>query len=350
MILKPCPHQLVAIMAFASVACVSLYHSSYAQTAVSENVVVTGEEVPSAYGAPTGFSRARFSNLTSAYVLPPWAVYAGIIYQGDALRFNSPDHSWTEEIEIGLPYRFGIAFENTIERFRGHTQERTFSVEARYALADWNKIPLNPTLFVEWKFGIGNILHDEGPPAPLGPGEADAFINEGRPLPDAYEIRLLLSQDFAEKVEWAFNAFFEQEVGGDRGREYGFSQSVMIPVFAGRQEVTARSGYKGVAETNTLPANERLKVGFEMQLTLFNDKGIREEPDATNIGESARFVIRPTIAWKPTHNTRVDVSPLFGMTHDAPRVSVFVVLSVLFGPPGAHEVEHGEVPASMRNR
>ena len=78
-----------------------------------------------------------------------------------------------------MPYRFGIAFENTIEAFRGRTQDRTFSIEARYALADWNKIPLNPTLFVEWKFGLGNILHDEGPPEAMGPGEAEDFINEG---------------------------------------------------------------------------------------------------------------------------------------------------------------------------
>jgi len=38
-----------------------------AQSAISEQeVVVSGEEVPSAYGAPPGFSRSRFSNLTQA--------------------------------------------------------------------------------------------------------------------------------------------------------------------------------------------------------------------------------------------------------------------------------------------
>ncbi|MGI8480809.1 MAG: hypothetical protein ACR2MF_01870, partial [Chthoniobacterales bacterium] len=58
-----------------------------AQTAAVESVVVTGEEVPSAYGAPPGLSRGRFSNLVGAYVLPPGSVYAGLIYQGDALRF-----------------------------------------------------------------------------------------------------------------------------------------------------------------------------------------------------------------------------------------------------------------------
>jgi hypothetical protein len=293
---------------------------AHAQTAIAEPLVVTGEEVPSAYGAPPGLSRSRFSNLTNAYVLPPGAAFAGLIYQGDALRFNRPDHSFTQEVEIGLPYRFGVAVENTIEAFRGHTQERTFSVEGRYALADWNKIPLNPTIFVEYKFGLGDILHDEGPPEPLPKGEAEEFLAEHEPLPDAFEVRLLLAQDFGEHVEWALNGFFEQEVGGDRGREYGFAQSAMVPII--------------------LP-QERLKVGVEMQLTTFTDKGIRDDP-------SYRFIIGPSIAWKPTKNTRLDVSPLFGVTDDAPRASVFVVFSMLFGPGG--EAQQAEAPASTRNR
>ena len=97
-----------------------------AQTA--ERLVVRGEEVPSAYGAPPALSRSRFSNLVNAYVLPPYAVYAALIYEGDALRFNRPDHSFTEEVELGLPYRFGVAVENEIETFRGTTQERSFSL------------------------------------------------------------------------------------------------------------------------------------------------------------------------------------------------------------------------------
>jgi len=288
-----------------------------------ETMVIRGEEVPSAYGAPPALSRSRFSNLVNAYVLPPGAVYAGFIYEGDALKFDRPDHNFTEEVEIGLPYRFGVAFENAVETYRGTTQERSFSVEARYALADWDKIPFNPTLFVEYKFGIGDILHDEGPPAKPGPGEGRDFLDMHLPLPDAVEGRVLFSEEFAEKLEWALNVFYEQEVGGDRGREYGFAQSAMIPVL--------------------LP-KERLKVGAEMQLTVFSDKGIREDP-AT--GESTRFIIGPTVAWKPTKNTRLDVSPLFGVNTDAPRAQVFAVFSYLFG---GHEGNEAEAPASTRNR
>src|SRR5207237_1889919 len=133
------------------------------------------------------------------------AVCAGLIYQGDALRFNRPDHMLTQEIEIGLPARFGIAFENSIENHRGRSQERTFSVEGRYALADWNKIPLNPTFFVEYKFGVGDILHDEGPPEAMGKGEAEEFLAEHHPVPDAADVRLLLAPAFVEHAEWALN-------------------------------------------------------------------------------------------------------------------------------------------------
>ena len=322
MLIRAAQFQLVFTLVAIGVFGVGSPRSVRAQTAQSENIVVTGEEVPSSYGATPGLSRSRFSNLTQAYVLPPGAVFAGLIYQGDALRFNRPDHMLTQEIEIGLPARFGIAFENSIENHRGRSQERTFSVEGRYALADWNKIPLNPTIFVEYKAGIGDILHDEGPPEAMGKGEAKEFLDEHMPLPDAYEVRLLLAQDFGNNVEWALNGFFEQEVGGDRGREVGFAQSLMFPIFLPR---------------------ERLKVGAEMQFTSFTDAGIREAEE----DPSYRCVIGPTVAWKPSRNTRLDVSTLFGVTDDSPRASVFVVFSMLFG---GSEPAQAEAPASTRNR
>lgn len=298
-------------------------HPASAQEAAATSIVITGEEAGSAYGAPPSLSRSRFTPAVTAYVLPPWAVFAGVIYQGDALRYNRPDHIFSQEIELGLPGRFGVAIENSVEGYRGHWQDRSISIEGRWALADWNRIPLNPTLFAEWKFGTGSIFHDEGPPEPLAKGEALDFLREHEPLPDSYELRLLLAEEFFDRFEWAFNFFFEQEVGGDRGREIGFAQSVTTPVI--------------------LP-KERLKLGAEMQMISFTDRGIREDP---NESASNRFVIGPTVSWKPTANTRLDVSPLFGATHDAPRASVFVMFSVLFGNGGN---EGAEAPTSTRNR
>src|SRR5258705_11533041 len=128
-------------------------HSALAQATTEQGVVVTGEEVPSAYGAPPGFSRARFSNAVNAYVLPPWAFFFGELFEGQGFRHGPPDYLFTQEIEMGLPYRFNVAAETEFERFNGGGGDQTVSLEARWAFADWNKIPLNPTIFAEYKFG-----------------------------------------------------------------------------------------------------------------------------------------------------------------------------------------------------
>src|ERR1700730_11013323 len=242
-----------------------------AQTAASSQIEVTAEPLPSAYGAPTSFSQSRFSPLTNAYVLPPGAIYASLIYEDDVVHFRNPDQHWTQEVEVGLPYRINVAIENNIQRYDGDLQDATFSFEARYALADWDKIPLNPTIFAEYKTGIGNILHDEGAPTPahkFGPGGFDKSME----IPDAYELRLLLSEDFFDKIEWALNTFFEQETAGDRGREWGIAQSLVTPIHL-FHEAPAPTDTKDVQRSAAL--FEELKAGIECQFRSFSDKGSR---------------------------------------------------------------------------
>src|SRR5881396_2151718 len=198
-------HCRVARHLIPPVACVCLLflasnNSLLAQTTTEEEIVVTAEEVPSAYGAPPGLYRSRLSNTTQAYVLPPWSFFFGEIFEGQGFRHGPPDYLFTQEIEMGLPYRFGVAAESKFERFNGGGGAETVSLEARWALADWNKIPLNPTLFAEYKFGVGTIRHEEVPPPSRGETEEE---EEGGPpkVPDAYEFRLLLAQDFAGRFE-----------------------------------------------------------------------------------------------------------------------------------------------------
>src|SRR5437762_3796321 len=298
-------------------------HSAHAQATTEQPVVVTApgppgayEEVPSAYGAPPEYSRSSFVKVVNAYVLPPWAFFFCELFEGQGFRHGPPNYLFTQEVEMGLPYRFNIAAESQFERFNGGGGDQTVSLEARWALADWNKIPLNPTIFAEYKFGVGTIRHEEVPP-PMGPGGEEE--ESGPPkVPDAYEVRLLLAQEFFQRVEWAMNWFFEKENTGDRGREWGFSQAAMMPVL--------------------LP-NERLKVGIEMEYRNLTVKDTRG--DAVN-----SFVIGPSVAWKPTTQTRLDISPLFGCTHDSPVADVFVAFSWLFG--GEHA--EAEAPVSSRFR
>ena len=288
-----------------------------AQESVSR-VLVSAEAIPSSYGAPPGFSRTRTSPTTTSYVLPPWSFFSGTIYEG-AVGEGLPDHMFTQEVEMGLPYRFGVAAEVAAERFNGGGGVQTISLEGRWALADWNKIPLNPTIFAEYKFGVGTLRHEEGEEPPAGEEGEEEEEEFGPPdVPDAYEFRLLLAQDFGEKVEWAFNAFFEQETSGDEGREWGFAQDIAVPL---------------------LP-EERLRAGVEMIYTNFTVKNRRGSPTHS-------FNIGPTAAWKPTRATRLDVSTLFGATEDSPDVRIFAIFSWVFG---GTEERQAEGPASTRNR
>ena len=270
-----------------------------AQNAQATDVVVEAEELPSAYGAPPDLSRGRISTLTKSYVLPPFSFELETIYEGDLFRHGPPRHLFTQEVEMGLPLRFDAAIQNQLERLSGRANDR-ISLAGRYALADWNKIPLNPTISAEYKFGIGETSHDGG-------------------VPDAVEFGLILSHDFRQMVEWAMNWSIEQEVNGSRSTDWGFAQSVEVPVL--------------------LP-EEQLEIGLEMQY--------RHAEDTISRADQPRgFVIGPTLAWRPTKSARVDVSPLFGCTSDSPRVQIFAVFSLSFGKSAVGEAE---TPASARNR
>src|SRR6476661_3724046 len=314
--------QIILLIAWTSLTLAAANNSVFGQATTQQQVVVTAaevpsayEEVPSAYGAPPQFSRSRFSNAVNAYVLPPWAFFFGELFEGQGFRHGPPDYLFTQEIEMGLPFRFNVAAETQFERFNGGGGAQTVSLEARWALADWNKIPLNPTIFAEYKFGVGPIRHEEVPPPPGGGEEEES----GPPqIPNAYELRLLLAQDFGEHIEWAMNWFFEKENTGDRGREWGFSQALMTPVL--------------------LP-NERLRIGIEMEYKNVTTKDTRGDPLNS-------FVLGPTVAWKPTAQTRLDISPLFGCTAGAPVADVFVAFSWLFGGERAE----AEAPVSSRFR
>src|SRR6516162_6438554 len=163
-----------------------------AQEAQNPQVVVQAEarEIPSAYGAPPDLSHGHISTLTKSYVLSPFSFELESGYDGDIFRHGLPVQLFRQEIEMGLPGRFTVGVQNQVEHFAGDTFERSFSLEARYALANWNKLPLNPTVSVEYRFGIDNAVEDSG------------------------EFALLVSHDFPHLVEWAMNIFVDREFSG----------------------------------------------------------------------------------------------------------------------------------------
>jgi hypothetical protein len=295
----PCHAVAASLLLFAAT-------HSYAQTNSSTlpEVVVTetapGEARPGwlAEEQPIGpneqpewTTRRRFAT-TRVYVLPPWQVEFEQWWKGKFPREGKAENLLQSEIGIGLPYRFQLDLYENVFQPPGHGfRHEGFQVEARWAFADWGKIPLNPTLYGEWKFNA----HD----------------------PDAYEVKLLLGDDICPRWHWGFNVFYEQEVGGGRGSELGFSDAISYTI-----------------------VDEKFSLGIEMKLERSSGPNLDGKPEV-------EFLIGPSAQWRPCPRVHLDLVPLFGATEDSPYVETFVVLGIDFGPGGDHEAAHA--PTSSRS-
>jgi hypothetical protein len=266
-----------------------------AQDIENRRVVVEAEaeELPTAYGAPPDMSHGRISTLTKSYVLSPFSFELEAGYEGAVFYHGQPSQLFRQEIEMGLPARFTVGMQNQVEHFAGDTRDHSFTLEGRYALANWNKLPLNPAISAEYRFGFSSPSHDSG------------------------ELALLISRDFPHLIEWAMNIFVDQDFGGKQSTSVGFVQSIEMPIL--------------------LP-EEKLEVGLEMQ---YRSGGETVGPNGTTKG----LAIGPTLAWRPAKKVRFDLSPLIGCSDHTPALQVFAVFSLSFGGPSAADTE---TPASAR--
>ena len=180
------------------------------------------------------------------------------------------------EIEFGLPHRIQLDL-YAVAHKTGH-QDAPFAideqkVEVRYAFADWGKIWGNPTAYLEW--------------------------NEVGSAPDHVEAKLLLGGEITSGWHWGSNFVWEHEVSGRQENS---------------NEWTTGVSYSAV--------DSKVGVGVETQLALVN---ALESPGQR--GPFAKeFLIGPSFQFRPLPPMHIDFAPLFGVTHDAPRAKVYVML------------------------
>ena len=279
--------------------------SAAAAEVEASNIVVkaSGEEFedPGGYGQPQWAERSRASSTTKLYVLSPYEFFVGLLSESAFSRHGRTTHDLSQEIELGLPHRLEIGFENHLGLTSSKTEETMAKVEARYAFASWGKVLLNPAIAAGYSFGLDDQL----------------VRGARRDQPDAYELRLLLGQEFVPRVQWAANVFFEQELSPPRNREAGFTQAVSYLLIA-----------------------DRLEVGTEMRYQ-------HETHSSQHRGSGNQFIIGPSVSWKPNRHTVLDLAPLLGCTPDSPRLAAFITLSFEFG--GA-ESRPNEQSGATRNR
>lgn len=247
-------------------------------------VVVTGEQLKEEaavgpYQQPDWTTARRFPTTRVYLQQPPWGIGAEQWVKAQSPRGAAPNYLFQEEVEIGLPHRFQLdLYENWAWDTADRVVQDSVAGELRWALADWGKIPLNPTLYAEWT-ARNHVLGA-----------------------DRYELKLLLGDELAPRWHWGANFIYEQEVGAARATEFGFSGAISYTVLDGK-----------------------LSVGAELKIESETEHGNRSNPPV-------EVDIGPSLQWRPTANSHLDIVPLFGVTSDSPRVETLIVLGIDFGP------------------
>lgn len=256
-----------------------------------------------------------FDSLVGSYAQPDWTtqrvfpttrVY--VLPQGTAeleqwvrptwLKDGNTEYRMLEEFAVGLPGRFQLDLyerwnvepdENNVER----ANHEGVQIELRWALANWGDIPFNPTLYAEW-------------------------VERGGPQdkPNKYELKLLLGDNLTSKIFYATNFILEQEVAGDLETEVAWSHAITTPII-----------------------EEKLLAGLECRWAGITNKETRSDP-------TIEFLIGPSVHWRPTHRTFVDVVGLFGTTSGSPDAQMYFVFGYQFGERAGPS--EGYRPASAR--
>ncbi len=245
-------------------------------------LITSDSELVGPYSQPQWTTQRPFTT-TRVYVLPPGVMQVEQWVRPTWNRDGTMEYRFLEEYAIGLPHRFQLDIyerwnsePNDADRHRANHEGN--QIELRYALADWGVIPLNPTLYIEWV-------------------ERGGSQNK----PNVYETKLLLGDNLGPRSFFGSNLVLEQEVAGERTTELTWSNALGFTVI-----------------------ERKLMVGLEMVYTNASVHGARGE--ATNA-----FSIGPSLQYRPTNRTFVDVVGLFGVNDDTYAERMFIVFGYQFG-------------------
>ncbi len=246
------------------------------------------EQLVGPYGQPEWTTARRFSGTRVYLQQQPWGMGVEQWVRFRHFRDGTSEARMQEEFEIGLPHRFQLDFyESWTVNQDWRAQQSEWSVEVRYALADWGQIPLNPTLYLEYS------QHDHDP--------------------NALEGKLLLGTDLSPRWHWGANLICEQELGNPNLTELAVSQGLSYTLI-----------------------DEKLGAGVEMKYAHVTANGSPAENE---------FLIGPSVQWRITPKMHLDITPMFGCTEDSPVVEAFVVFGFNFG--GAKEEKKHYAPSSL---
>ena len=98
--------------------------------------------------------------------------------------------------------------------------------------------------------------------------------------------------------------------------------------------------YSGDAAISYTLIDRKLSVGLELK--------VENEAPPDETGPPIEVDLGPSIQWRPTHNTHLDVVPLVGLTSVSPHVEMWIVFGYDFGSGSSHQAVLA--PVSTRGR
>ena len=248
-----------------------------------------GQDLLGAYNQPQWVKSRRFATTRVHIQRDPWEVAVeqwgrGRLIKGDwSFRFQ-------EEIEIGLPGRIQLDF------YYDWTYDKVlksdfldYAAEIRWGLADWGAIWGNPALYFEYKWTDG----DRGG--------------------DVIEPKLLFGGETAQGDQWGLNFVYEREISG--------------PEEAEEFQITG-----GIAHE----LNKHFSVGVE-------GKFVNETIEGSRSSAEHKFLMGPSVQWRPCPRSHVDLVVLMGITEAAPDVEAWFVGGIEFGRAGGNKETHAPV-------
>lgn len=271
-----------AVHGFAALCAGWLAASASAQSPVPPIVVtetnLKEETAVGPYHQPEWTTARRFPT-TRVYLQQPPAGIGLEQWMRTRMTDGVARHRMQEELEFGLPYRMQLDFYYTwYLDGEGKATYDSVAGELRYAFADWGVIPLNPTVYLEYK-----------------QVDPDAGAN-------VIESKLLLGEELSRSWHWGMNLIYERELDGEKAEELAVSQAFSYTL-----------------------VDRKLSLGVEMKYAEETAVDHRNDPERT-------FLLGPSLQWRPTDNTHLDLVPLFGLTGEGPDMESYVVFGVDFGP------------------
>jgi hypothetical protein len=230
------------------------------------------EEEIGAYGQPRWTAHRRFPT-TRVYVRPQGFFELEYWLRPKVPRNGGPTDTETQfEAEMGLGYRTQLDVYLNFEK-TGHDDHFELagqSVEVRHALADWDVIPMNPTLYVEYAAEAGG--------------------------PDVLELKLLLGGELTTRWHYGINLVFERELSGELSNEY---------------QVTSGLSYT-ILDTE-------FSAGAEVKASFTDTK-----EDRGDLTENVRA--GPSIQWRPHPAMHIDIAMLIGIGGHSNALEPFIVV------------------------